>query len=333
MPDGLSIVNDDPVHGSGIYGESKAIIDGIGVIGVDDATGGTGVYGHGDIGVWGVGQARGVAAFADGSQGSGVYARGDGAGGQSVWADNLNGGTAVLATTVKGGTAVDAQSDSYIGVLGRSDSGFGVVGYGANTVGVWALGGDGKNNPAFVAGAALFGPPSPGYVVASFVGDVVINGAVHVTGAKGAAVALRDGSHRALYCVESPESWFEDFGRARLIRGKASVRLDRTFAQVVRTGDYHVFLSPEGLSHGLYVSRQTRGGFEVREQHKGTSTVRFSYRIVARRKDIDVTRFKRLKLPVLPKAPRLPKLKTMSRPAPPRRPAVPKARRRGTKRS
>ena len=131
-----------------------------------------------------------------------------------------------------------------------------------------------------------------------------------VTGSpKSAAVKLRDGSHRALYCVESPECWFEDFGRSRVVRGRARVRLDRTFAAVVRTGDYHIFLSPEGLSHGLYVSRRTRGGFEVREQHQGKSTVPFSYRIVARRKDVDAPRFKRVKLPILPKFPRPPKVK------------------------
>ena len=45
-----------------------------------------------------------------------------------------------------------------------------------------------------------------------------------------AAVSHPDGSHRLLYSLESPESWFEDFGEARLVDGKAEVRLDPDFA-------------------------------------------------------------------------------------------------------
>jgi hypothetical protein len=67
----------------------------------------------------------------------------------------------------------------------------------------------------------------------------------------------------------------------------------------VRTGDYHVFLSAEGDSRGLYVRRKARWGFEVREQAGGSSSVRFSYRIVARRRDIA--------------GPRLPKVKVLGR--------------------
>jgi hypothetical protein len=33
----------------------------------------------------------------------------------------------------------------------------------------------------------------------------------------------RDGSHRRLYCLESPESWFEDLGKGQLQGGQANV--------------------------------------------------------------------------------------------------------------
>ena len=65
--------------------------------------------------------------------------------------------------------------------------------------------------------------------------------------------------------MESPESWFEDFGTARLVRGRARVKLDRAFAKVVRLVDYHVFISSDGDSLGLFVYRKTKGEFEVRE--------------------------------------------------------------------
>ena len=62
-----------------------------------------------------------------------------------------------------------------------------------------------------------------------------------VGGAKSAAVPHPDGTHRRLYCVESPESWFEDFGKGQLDCGEADVAIDPTFAAVVDLDDYHVF--------------------------------------------------------------------------------------------
>jgi hypothetical protein len=46
--------------------------------------------------------------------------------------------------------------------------------------------------------------------------------------------------------MESPEHWFEDFGSARLTRGRAKVKLDADFAKVVTLNGYRVFLTPEG---------------------------------------------------------------------------------------
>jgi hypothetical protein len=95
-----------------------------------------------------------------------------------------------------------------------------------------------------------------------------------------------DGTHRTLCALESPESWFEDFGRAELSDGRAEVALDIDFAALVDTGDYHVFLTAEGQSSGLYVSARMPSAFEVREQADGRSTLDFSYRVVARRADV-----------------------------------------------
>jgi hypothetical protein len=87
--------------------------------------------------------------------------------------------------------------------------------------------------------------------------------------------------------MESPEHWFEDFGAAKLARGRATVKLDADFAKVIKRGDYHVFLTPRGDCRGLYVRSQGGASFEVCELGGGTSSVAFSYRIVGRRKDIN----------------------------------------------
>jgi hypothetical protein len=56
-----------------------------------------------------------------------------------------------------------------------------------------------------------------------FEGDVFVRGDHTVTGSKSAAVPHPEGSLRALFAIESPQPWFEDFGRARLIDGRARV--------------------------------------------------------------------------------------------------------------
>jgi len=37
-----------------------------------------------------------------------------------------------------------------------------------------------------------------------------------------------------LYCLESPELWFEDFGSAKLKRGRAVVSFDPDFGKVIK---------------------------------------------------------------------------------------------------
>jgi hypothetical protein len=79
------------------------------------------------------------------------------------------------------------------------------------------------------------------------------------------------------------ESCFEDFGRAERREGRADVARHADFAALVDVENYHVFLTAEGESSGLYVNARTPGIFEVRELANGRSTLEFSYRIVERR--------------------------------------------------
>jgi hypothetical protein len=86
------------------------------------------------------------------------------------------------------------------------------------------------------------------------------------------------------YAMQSPENWMEDFGSAALTNGVATVTIDPTFAETANTGaEYHVFLTPNGDSKGLYVTAKGASTFEVHESSGGASTLRFDYRIVARR--------------------------------------------------
>jgi hypothetical protein len=93
------------------------------------------------------------------------------------------------------------------------------------------------------------------------------------------------------YGMQSPENWMEDFGSGTIKNGVAVVTIDSAFAETANTGtDYHVFLTPNGDSKGLYVVARTATSFEVRESGGGISSVSFDYRIVAKRRGYEAQR-------------------------------------------
>jgi hypothetical protein len=93
------------------------------------------------------------------------------------------------------------------------------------------------------------------------------------------------------YGMQSPENWMEDFGSGTLKNGVGLVTIDAAFAETANTGtDYHVFLTPNGDSKGLYVVARTATSFEVHESGSGTSSVSFDYRIVAKRRGYESQR-------------------------------------------
>jgi len=122
-------------------------------------------------------------------------------------------------------------------------------------------------------------------------GNLNISGNLVVSGSKSAGVKLQTGREVALYAVESPENWFEDFGNAELSNGVAWVPLEGSSAETTNaTLADHVFLTANGDSHGLYVSRKTAAGFEVCEHGGSGSNVAFDYRIVGRRRGYETVR-------------------------------------------
>jgi hypothetical protein len=171
------------------------------------------------------------------------------------------------------------------------NGGFGVLGVASRT-GAGGVTGVGTGDAVGVFGY------HPNGVAGYFAGNLIVTGQIFA-GIKDAIVPFPDGSKRLLHCMESPEHWFEDFGSARLTRGRATVKLDADFAKVVTLDGYRVFLTPEGDCKGLYVRSKRGASFEVRELQGGTSSVAFSYCIVARRKDIKGhTRFAKIDTPV-----------------------------------
>jgi hypothetical protein len=192
-----------------------------------------------------------------------------------------------------GGVLALNEISQGIGVHANSQ-GYGMVAEGSN-VALYASHNTSGNN-AYLGTGGLAG---------NFYGDVYIHGKLTAEGHKSAVVPHPDGSQRQLYCLESPDMWFEDFGKADLINGEANVTLDADFVSVVDSTDYYIFLTEYGDSEGLYISGQTPTGFQVRERRGGQSTLPFRYRVVARRADLSAARFEKVIAPTPPSLPPL----------------------------
>jgi hypothetical protein len=265
---------------------------------------------------YGAGGFSGVAGFGDpASNGTGVFGRGRGPGAQGVRGIGSGGPNVLPSSPV--GVYGQGGSDEAAGVWGAG--GIGVLAQGSN-VGAVAEGGDTGVN-AIGATVGVHGQGHTGVVAASngqpgsiglfasgnaanelageFLGEVFVLGDLVVSGLKSAAVPLPDGTHRRLYCIESPESWFEDVGFGTLVDGHAEITLDPDFASTVQANEYHVFITEYDGNNGLYVTGRSSAGFEVRAA-AGSSSASFSYRVISKRRDIQGTRLQQVALPTPP---------------------------------
>jgi len=294
----------------GVKGQS-AIANGLGVWGEADATTGTnnGVFGE---------------IFSTTSDATGVLGVSNASSGTTYGVRGINSSSGQFAAGVEGenfsttgvtfGLVGSTNSPHGIGAvalgIGESSTGFKLIG--CCPAGVWGDTSSNAGGATALAGTAddaraiYLENNSPSGVPTAFMlqdaagklalqagglgpgnGFCTIDTTGHLFCQNGvSSMASLDSGQRqvALYAVESPQNWFEDFGTGRLARGTATVTLDPTFAQTVNLdSDYHVFLAPAGDCRGLYVSQKTATSFEVRELGGGQSNVPFDYRIVALR--------------------------------------------------
>ncbi len=259
--------------------------------------------------------AAGVAAGNSASSGktfglSASSASPNGTGTFSTAAGESNTAKGILGCCAVGVWGDSASSESgAAGLVGTADDGRGLLAQ--------------NNSPSGVPAAFAFNTETstanlPVFLAAGNVGGVFrscemdTNGNLACTGLKSAVVPVDEGQHNvALYAMEAPQNWFEDFGSGRLTSGAASVNLDRTFVQTVNTAsDYHVFLTPEADCRGLYVDHKTVSGFEVHEIGGGQSNAAFAYRIVALRRGYENVRMEDM-------TERMNKIKTAPLPASP----------------
>ena len=305
--------------GRGVFGETPASSGATyGVYGKSSSTAGRAVYGFADAttgnayGVYGISNStdgRGVFGQASASSGDtyGVYASTNSAAGIGVYGYassttglNFGGQFVSEGDTGRGlgGYALSTTGDCY-GTVGTIDSpaGIGVYGGAGNSTGnasgvrgtSLSTSGYGVVGGAFATTGVNYGVYGESNSPNGF--GVYYVGGIAGTGTKSCVVKTSQGP-TLMYCQESPENWFEDFGEGRLVNGSCHVELDPFFLETVtisKAHPMHVFIEPHGPCNATYVTRGLTG-FEVIEHHGGSSTTSFSYRVVARRKGFEAKR-------------------------------------------
>jgi hypothetical protein len=265
----------------GVYGTSSGLH---GIYG--KTTTSTGGY----AGVYGIATANGYGVYGASSDTSGNYA--------ALGAYGANSSTNLLIAynnATKGKCIMDPNADlSCTGTLSGvsvAETGTGVYGSASQGYGVWAASNDtSEEYDALFATASN----SKAYLFEAY--NLANNSACQIdpnadfscTGSVGATdVRMRQqtssGQRVVAYAPKATSPTIEDVGTAQMIDGVAKVQFEGDFASTIERGTwYYVFLTPLGDTRGLYVSRKTASGFQVRETERGRSTLQFDYRIVAR---------------------------------------------------
>ena len=273
-------VQGNSTNGNGVFGQTKYASKGgsnfkSGVVGKDASA-----KGKFDAGVWGQ-SPRGTGLLGSSTSGFGLA----GSSNSGVGVSGLSSTNTGVYGVVTGGSntpsAVFGQDNSNnqnggAGVVGQTLAGAGVVAATSSTS---------INSTAMVAaapnGAFVFAGVGPNNLEVASIdgsGDLTITGQF----ASSAQCANGCGNRRVTsYGATAATPTIEDTGEAQLAAGAAYVRIDPALAGAIdpRKG-YLVLLTPEGDTRGLYVTRRTAAGFEVREDLGGRSNVPFAYRIV-----------------------------------------------------
>lgn len=261
--------------------------------------------------------------------GNGVFAATQQSNGFGVYALNLNStGTAILGvgnnlqnyTLVNGGSG-GAFFANLTGAYGYADAANGIGVYGKAIAASQSYGVVGVANnaqpaaPAEGAGGAFVGSnygisaiqtntaSNIQTAAAYLVGDATTlveafsttNTHYKIWGSAGGAVSTcvedLNGEPVTLHAIETPEFYFQDYGEAKLINGRAHIDIDPILAKNIAINEKHplrVFVQLEGDCNGVYVTNKSATGFDVVELNGGVSNTTFQWSITCNVADMKV---------------------------------------------
>ncbi|KPL18026.1 MAG: hypothetical protein AMJ92_09960 [candidate division Zixibacteria bacterium SM23_81] len=117
---------------------------------------------------------------------------------------------------------------------------------------------------------------------------VYYSGGLGGSGSKSAIVRTEEGP-KAVYCQESPENWFEDFGTGAIYDGRAQVQLASDFRQTVTIDEkdpMKVFITPNNRIGGEWWVEKSTTGFTL-VAPEAPAGAQFDYRVVAKRRGFE----------------------------------------------
>lgn len=272
----------------------------------------TGVYATASTvgsGVGGLFAGNGLAVTTPGAGGAGSSSTGADIGVFGTAATVATGTGGVFAgnnsgySTLAGGSGV-AGTGVTTGVFGTANSGGAGTGgvFGGNNLTTTTLaGGSGVAGTGASVGVAGFiqnnaAGSMGGYFQrngGTFIARVCENNGgtdqkIRGTGAVATVIKDLQGNEVTMFCPESPEVLFQDFGQSQLVNGHATISLDPIFTSNVTINEKHplrVIIQLEGDCNGVFVTNKTSTGFEVKELNGGSSNVAFTYFVTANRAD------------------------------------------------
>lgn len=274
---------------------SSAVANGTGIIGNCDNITGTGVYGE-SVGLNSTGVGGICNAAAGANSGTGVYGGTTQGGGAAagVYGENANAaGSGIIAVNSAGngagaGEGLYAQTGQSttgaVSAFNVNASGTGILGTGNNAVASYLVGGSGGAFTGSTTGCFGFSRLNGNGSFGGYFNTAVANSWAYVGGRTGGTnykingpgsvstvVDRPDGSHANMFCPESPEILFQDFGSGKLIDGKATIKLDEIFSNNIYVDDAHplrVFIQLEGNCNGVYVTNKSATAWIVIDSEK-----------------------------------------------------------------
>lgn len=147
-------------------------------------------------------------------------------------------------------------------------------------------------NSGFTIGGYFEGNTYPGTNVGyAFVGGNDGFGATKITGTGAVAEIVPTPNHGRvkLFCPESPEYWYQDYGTVSMVNGQAHVELDPIMAEVIvvdANNRIRVFATPVDMLNfeGVTVTNQTATGFDLVELNGATHSGTVDYQLIAKPK-------------------------------------------------
>jgi hypothetical protein len=211
-----------------------------------------------------------------------------------------------------GNVGVTGLSVNGTGVRGQSTYGFGVAGWSTEGGGLFGLAGGeapaiegvgGTSNDSSGLSLVTYQASGKSEFWVTNDSNAHVNGLIYTNGNCSKGCDRTRGERIVSYAAQTSAPMLEDVGESQLSSGRARVAIDASLARAIDQGaPYVVFVTPEGQSHGLYVTDKTPSGFAVVENDGGRSSIPFGYRIVAKPYGVNAARLPVVTAAQMPRA-------------------------------